>query len=353
MSGWANISCDSITTGSITIPNEIEAVYYVSPLGEDETGDGSYLRPFRTIQKALTITEAYTSETNQYCYIKVMAGYYDGNINITRKVYIQGLATSPFEASNGCTFSGTISIDLGTTGGGMFNNGVNISGLLLGSTITYSSSYDGMLNIENCYLYTNDDEEGYAIMFNPVSADGRLRITNTQIISGGVDGVEPLINIFKSSSLIMNNCQLTAKGIQNCLRFSSTATCDTINYCKFTNTSASASIPALCEIRTTNGGLFSWANCGFIYSSSTNKASNASASGILSNPSSGNPNIVSLYNTFFLAGTTGANYAIQDLQHGTIRQYIVLFYMNNASLNNAYQIRGTNNTNKFQLTTVS
>jgi hypothetical protein len=336
MSGWANISCDALNASSIITPMRVERVYYVSPTGDDDTGDGSYLLPYRTIQKALTITEALSD--SEYCYIKVMQGYYDGIINITRKVYIQGLGTSPFEASTGCYFSGTINIDLQTAGGGMFNNAVNISGLLLGAPIVYSSSYDGCLNIENCYFYTNDDEEGYAIMFNPVSTDGRLRITNTLIVSGGVDGVEPLINIFKASSLTMNNCQLTAKGLQNCLRFSSTATCDTINFCKFTNTNTSASVPALCEIQTTNGGLFSWANCGFVYSSSTNKASNANASGILSNPSSGNPNIVSLYNTFFLAGTTTANYAIQDLQHGTIRQFIVLFYMNNASLNNAYQI---------------
>jgi len=282
-----------------------------------------------------------------------MPGQYDGIINITRKVYIQGLGTSPFEASVGCYFSGTINIDLGTAGGGMFNNGVNLSGLLLASTINYSSSYDGMLNIENCYLYTNDDTEGYAIMFNPVSTNGRLRITNTIINSGGVDGVEPLINIFKSSSLTMNNCQITAKGLQTCLRFTDTATCDTINTCKFTNTNTSALVPALCEIVTSNGGLFSWSNCGFIYSSTTNKATNPNASGILSNPSAGNPNIVSLYNSYFLAGTTNANFAIQDLKHGTANQFICLFFSNNASLGNANSIRGTNNTNKFLLQTVS
>jgi hypothetical protein len=225
--------------------------------------------------------------------------------------------------------------------------------LLLASTVNYSSSYDGMLNIENCYLYTNDDEEGYAIRFNPVSPDGRLRITNSLIVSGGVDGVEPLINIFKASSLTMNNCQLTAKGLQTCLRFSETATCDTINYCKFTNTNTSASVPALCEVVSTNSGLYTWANCGFVYSSSTNKSANVNASGILSNPSSGNPNIVSIYNSFFLAGTVNPqNHVIQDLKTGTANQYICVFFSNNASLGNANGIRGTNNTNKFQLQNV-
>jgi len=351
MSGWANISCDFLNAGSIITPMRVERVYYVSPTGDDDTGNGSYLLPFRTIQKALTITEALSD--SEYCYIKVMQGLYDGNINITRKVYIQGLGTSPFEASTGCYFSGTITIDLQTIGGGMFNNAVNLSGLLLASPIVYSSSYDGCLNIDNCYLFTNDDEEGYAIMFNPVSTDGRLRITNTIINSGGVDGVEPLINIFKASSLIMNNCLFTAKGLQNCLRFSSTATCDTINFCKFTNTNSSASVPALVEITSTNSASHAFSNCGFIYSSSTNKSGNANASGILCNSSSGNPTVINTYNQFFLTGTTSANYAVQDLKHATANQMLCFFYMSSAMVNNAFQIRGNNNQNKFQLVTVS
>ncbi len=351
MSGWANISCDFLNAGSIITPMRVERVYYVSPTGDDDTGNGSYLLPFRTIQKALTITEAISD--SEYCYIKVMQGLYDGNINISKKVYIQGLGTSPFEASTGCYFSGTITIDLQTIGGGMFNNAVNLSGLLLAAPIVYSSSYDGCLNIENCYLYTNDDEEGYAINFNPTSPDGRLRITNTVIVSGGSDGLEPLITISKAGLLTMNNCQITAKGLQTCLRFTGTATCDTINYCKFTNTNTSASVPALCEILTSNSGLYSWANCGFVYSSSTSKSANINASGILSNPSAGNPNIVSLYNSFFLAGTVNPqNHAIQDLKTGTANQYICVFFSNNASLGNANGIRGTNNTNKFLLQTV-
>ena len=351
MSGWANISCDFLNAGSIITPMRVERVYYVSPTGDDDTGNGSYLLPFRTIQKALTITEALSD--SEYCYIKVMQGLYDGIINITRKVYIQGLGTSPFEASTGCYFSGEVNIDLQTVGGGMFNNAVNISGLLLASTLNYTSSYDGCLNIENCYFYTNDDEEGYAINFNPTSPDGRLRITNSLIVSGGSNGIEPLIKISKAGLLTMNNCQITAKGLQTCLRFAGTATCDTINFCKFTNTNTSASVPALCEIVSTNSGIYTWTNCGFVYSSSTNKAGNINASGILSNPSAGNPNIISLYNSFFLAGTVNPqNHAIQDLKAGTVNQYICLFFSNNASLGNASGIRGTNNTNKFQLTTV-
>lgn len=352
MSGWANISCDFLNAGSIITPMRVERVYYVSPTGDDDTGNGSYLLPFRTIQKALTITEALSD--SEYCYIKVMQGLYDGIINITRKVYIQGLGTSPFEASTGCYFSGEVNIDLQTVGGGMFNNAVNISGLLLASTLNYTSSYDGCLNIENCYFYTNDDEEGYAINFNPTSPDGRLRITNSLIVSGGSNGIEPLIKISKAGLLTMNNCQITAKGLQTCLRFAGTATCDTINFCKFTNTNTSASVPALCEIVSTNSGIYTWTNCGFVYSSSTNKAGNINASGILSNPSAGNPNIISLYNSFFLAGTVNPqNHAIQDLKAGTVNQYICLFFSNNASLGNASGIRGTNNTNKFQLTNVS
>jgi hypothetical protein len=152
----------------------------------------------------------------------------------------------------------------------------------------------------------------------------------------------------------MNNCYFSAKGLQNVLKFSGTATCDTINNVKFESGNSGANIPAIVEITATVSGTYTFSNCGFIYASATNKSANAQASGIYSNSSTGNNRIVALYCSFFLLGTSSnLNYAIQDAYTGGASQMIVLYYMNGASLQNAFSIRGTLNVSKFQLQIMS
>lgn len=349
MTGWGTISSQRLNPVVVN-----ENTYYVSPHGIDGGNTvGSFEYPFQTIQFALGVTEALTAVDNEYRYIKVMAGTYSGAITITKKVYLQGQANTPFEAGVGCQISGAITVTIDDSTSTLFNNGVYISGFLIGSVVTFDSSVDSMLNIDNCYIYTPDNASGRGVYFNPSATNGRLRITNTQIVSGGVDGLEPLVELTKSGSLIMNNCIINSKGVQNCLKFSGTATCDTVNYVKFESDTSSASASPIVEITSTNSASHAFANCGFIYGSSTSKTANANASGILCNSASGNPSVVSTYNTFILAGTNGSNYAIQDLKAGTANVMVCLFYMNGATPNNAYAINATNAVNKFQLVTVS
>jgi hypothetical protein len=180
-----------------------------------------------------------------------------------------------------------------------------------------------------------------------------LRLTNCQIVSGGSSGLDPLLEITKIGQVIMNNCTLTAKGAQNCLKFSGTATCDTIANCKFESSTTSQTAPAIVLINTSGSNTFSFGQSIFSYSSTANKTASPSSSGICANSSAGNPNIVAVNCFFALAGTNGSNFAIQDLQHGTPQTAIVLYGGNFATLGNTSAIRGSNNTTKFQLQTVS
>jgi hypothetical protein len=151
----------------------------------------------------------------------------------------------------------------------------------------------------------------------------------------------------------MNYCYVSAKGLQNCLLFSGSSTCDTVNNCKFECSNTDANVKALVEVTTGISSVYTFSNCGFVYNSSVNKVANNQASGILCNAAFGNPRIVSLYNTFFLLGTQASNYAIQDLKAGTANAMVCLYYMNNGSLGNAYSINALLNTNKYQLNIVS
>jgi len=209
------------------------------------------------------------------------------------------------------------------------------------------------LNLENCYIYSNDDASGRALYFNPSCTNSRLRVTNCQMVSGGATGLNALMEITKSSSVTMSNVILNSKGSQNVLKFSGTATCDTINNCKFESDVVSGVAPAIVSITSTNSGTYTFTNCGFIYGDTTSKASSSVSSGICCSGGSGNPRVVILYCSFFLFGTTVANYAVQDNNYGTGTAMACLYYMNNASLTNAFAIHAILNTNKFQLNIVS
>lgn len=330
----------------------LENTFYVSPNGSDSTGKGNIESPFASIQKAIDDAEA--SGSNLYYYIMVMPGNYTENITITKKLNLIGMASSPYSASVGCVISGSVTINVGNNGADMFNNAVNISGFLIGSLVSFVSTENSILNIENCYLYSDDNASGRALYFNPSCANSRLRLTNTIIVSGGSAGLDPLVEITSVSQVLMNNCYFSAKGLQNVLKLSGTATCDTINTVKFESSNSGANIPAIVEITATVSATYTFSNCGFIYASATNKSANAAASGIYSNSATGNNRIVALYCSFFLLGTSSAlNYAIQDAYHGGASQMIVLYYMNGASLQNAFAIHANNNQNKFQLQIVS
>jgi hypothetical protein len=332
---------------------QLQNTYYVSPNGSDTTGTGAINNPYQTIQKGIDVASVLTVSDNVYRYVLVQAGSYNESLTITTKINLIGMGNSSYESSVGCSINGSININVGQNGADMFNNCVNISGFLIGSLVSFISTENSILNIENCYLYSDDNTSGRALYFNPSSVNSRLRITNTIINSGGSVGLDPLVEITKSSSLTINNVILNAKGLQNVLCFSGTATCDTINNCKIENSVVSDVAPALVRINSTNSGTYTFTNCGFIYSDTTDKSSSPSSSGILCDSASGNPRVVILYCSFFLFGTTTANYAVQDLNYGTATAMGCLYYMNNASLNNAFSIRAILNTNKFQLQIVS
>jgi len=282
-----------------------------------------------------------------------MTGKYTENISINSKIYLIGQGTGIHNTVNGTEIDGTININI-TTAESMHNNTVNISGFLIIGNIVYNSVESATLNLNNVYIYSNDDYSGNCLDFSPTSADSRLRLDNCIFVSGGVSGQTPLVKITSKSLLTMNNCDFTCKGVQNCLLFSASATCDIVNFCRFACSSSLGNVKALVELQGTASSTFTFSNCGFLYSSSTNKSANTEASGILSNSSVSNNTIVCINSTFFLLGTDKTqNHCIEDLFKNTSSQMICLHYGNSASLNNANGINATNNSNKFQLSPVS
>jgi len=355
-------SVSAVTTGQISasllIGKKPDYDYWVSPNGSDidaVNNGGSLENPFLTIGACLNYCQNLTASDNVYRYIHVLAGNYTENLLITKKIFIQGEAQSGLSASVGCCITGIITVSVNANGGDMFNNQVTLSGLLIDGLVKNTSTVNHMLCLENCYIYSPNNSFGQGLTHNPSSTDSRLKLWNCQIISGGSSGTSPLVEIGSKGQVNMQYCYLSAKGVQNVLMFSGTANCDNVTNVKMENSnSAGLTAKAICEITANSSATYTFSNCAFIYSNASDKTANPNASGIRNVNTSGNNTIISLYNTFILAGTnTGNNYAIQDFNHTTPTQMICLYYMSGATPSNAFAIHGNNNQNKFQLTVVS
>jgi hypothetical protein len=189
------------------------------------------------------------------------------------------------------------------------------------------------------------------IHYNPGATDGRLWLFNSRIINQSTTGLNPVIEI-TNGMIKMGQCIVSGSGAQNILKLSGTSRIDSVVLCSFTSATTSTTAPAIVECAST-GALLTFSQCAFIYTSSANKSSSSTSSGILLSSPTIQPTLIVTYNSFFLTGTTGANYAIQDANIGNARQAIILFFSNNAALANASAINGTPGVSKFSLQAVA
>lgn len=330
-----------------------ERTLWVSANNTNASPSGSYENPYATIQNAIDYAESVYDNT--YWYINVIAGSYAG-FTVSKKVFIKGCASSnPDSASVGCQInSGSIVISVDSNDGDMFNNQVNISNFLIAGVEIECNSGNtarSVLVLTDCYLYQDSGSSGRMIYYNPVATDGRLWLFNCRIVNQSTTGLNPVIEITKGM-LKMGQCIVSGSGAQNILKLSGTSRIDSVVQCSFTSVTSSTTAPAIVECAS-NGSVLTFSQCAFIYSSSANKSSSSTSSGILLSSASVQPTLIVSYNSFFLTGTSmNNNFAIQDANFGNARQAIILYFSNNANLQNAFQIRGSAGVSKFSLTAV-
>lgn len=324
---------------------------YVSSNGSD-TNNGSFEAPVKTIQRAIEYAES--AYDNTYKYILVGPGVYAG-FTVSKKCFIKGMAPSnPDSCSVGCQINSDIIVSIDSNDGDMFNNICSISNFLIAGAIIECNSGNtarSVLSITDCYLYQDSGSSGRMIHYNPSASDGRLWINNTKIVNQSTSGLNPVIEI-SVGMLKMAQCIVSGSGSQNILKLSGTSRLDSVVQCSFTSNTSSTTAPAIVELAS-SGAVFTFTQSAFIYGSNANKSGSVSSCGILTSSSTTQPTVILSYNSFFLAGTTSANYCLQDANNGTVRQCIILFFSNNSSLNNASSLRGTAGVSKFSLQNVA
>jgi len=324
---------------------------YVSSNGSD-TNNGSFEAPVKTIQRAIQYAES--AYDNTYWYINIGAGVYTENITITKKMFLKGMAPSNSDGcSVGCQIAGDITISMDSNDGDMQNNQVSLSNLLITGEIICNSASTArsVLTITDCYLY-NDSGSGSMIHYNPNASDGRVRIYNSKIINQSVSGNQATIHISKGM-LKMQLCEISGSSDVNILKLDGTARVDSVVLCSFTSNTASTTAASIVELSGT-GNVYTFSQNAFIYTSSANKSASVNSCAILCNSATTQPTVILTYNSFFLGGTSNlTNFVLQDANFGNARTAIILYFSNNANLNNAYQLKGSAGVNKFSLQNVA
>lgn len=346
ISGFGTIAC-----GQLKPTFKPTNTLFVSSNGNDSTGNGSYESPYLTIQQAINYAESLYNNT--YWYINVLAGTYAG-FTVTKKCFIKGCGTSSVDGQSvGCQITSDITISFDSNDGDMFNNIFSISNFLITGEILCNSGNTARqcLNITDCYLY-NDSGSGSMIHYNPIASDGRVRLFNSRVINQSVSGNQPTIHI-SVGMLKMNLCEVAGSSDVNILKIDGTARVDSIVQCSFTSNTASTTASPIVQLSGT-GNVYTFAQNAFIYTSSANKSASVNSCAILCNSATTQPTVILTYNSFFLGGTSSStNFVLQDSNFGGARTAIILFFSNNANLNNAYQIKGSAGVNKFSLQAVA
>lgn len=142
--------------------NTSSKVIYVSQdLGNDTTGDGSLLKPFKTIQKGITTAELTAAWSNQVIvsvYPSTGTGYVE-NLTFSQQGVVLR-SELPNYRSDVVMVRGNVTINLtGTAGGGNYsagNNAIYIQGFIFtcstGNTITFSGTTFQRAFITGCYI---------------------------------------------------------------------------------------------------------------------------------------------------------------------------------------------------------
>lgn len=346
MSGFGTISCAQLKP-TFKPTNTL----WVASNGNNSSGNGSYESPYLTIQQAINYAESLYNNT--YWYINVLPGTYAG-FTVSKKCFIKGSGPSSVDGQSvGCQINSDITISFDSNDADMFNNALSLSGFLITGEILCNSGNTARqcLNINDCYLY-NDSGSGSMIHYNPAASDGRVRLYNTRIVNQSVSGNQPTINI-SVGMLKMNLCEVAGSSDVNILKLDGTARIDSIVQCSFTSNTASTTAAAIVQLSGT-GNVYTFAQNAFIYTSSANKSASVNSCAILCNSATTQPTVILTYSSFFLGGTSSStNFILQDSNFGNARTAIILYFSNNANLNNAYQLKGVAGTNKFSLQAVA
>ena len=343
-----NITCGTVNS----VKPEFKPTYdvYVAKGGNDTTGTGSILAPYLTIQKAITICEAFSDGIPRV--VNVAAGSYTENLTFTKsRISIQGQGQSS-HPDIGTSIYGTITIAITSGNSDLNNNNIYFSGFLINGQVedsTASVSYPHRVFFDHCQLYANN-----RVLYVHPSGDFRVFVSNCVISNDNTSATDPVVECYSSSTGMVSftSNQITSKGTsQNVFKLSGSCRTDTFAQNIFTSDSTGTNVAVAIFVHNSTAVITLGQNA-FVYSSSGAKRNADTASGIFMNAASAGGSIVLVNNVFGLTGLPLGQNAVQNNSSAGV----VIFGSNVSTSSNAgtsaFAISGTLNVNKFAMTSV-
>jgi hypothetical protein len=212
----------SITADVIGIGSGSVGTIFVSPSGNDTTGNGSAISPYATIAKAITVAAAIADSIPVV--IQLFAGTFAENVSITRaNTFINGLSAVAQE----CYINGAVSFLVNTSTlpfitGGM--SGVRMNSLVCGGTPVVQTEYTFI----NCVILSASTvvpftaSQGGSVSYTVVMDGCTLSPTDTRaagLTSVAVSFLRCLLSVLTGNSAVfvqgsgtvsIDNCELSS-----------------------------------------------------------------------------------------------------------------------------------------------
>jgi hypothetical protein len=297
--------------------------FYVSFDGNDTTGLGSILSPYRTIQKAITQAELVSSAL-QVCVINVASGLYPESLTFNVGFITLNGSLQSQNGNEVCEITGSISINV-SGADNLFVRQISFQGFNItcgaAQSVTDTSTAAHTVSFQDCRVFAN------SVFFNSTTtaSDMRLYIANTEINQtnaafGGsvITTNKGLLDFERMDMALTGNC--------TAIRIGGTSVLNRFSLSTLESTNAAAILQPILAITSTTTSAHSLGNVAFAFSSAVAKT-NTDAIFINSGIATA---IVMLNCVFTLAGTaSSSNFCVGYDGSGSP----TLVGVNNTSLN--------------------
>jgi hypothetical protein len=246
-------------------------MYYVATNGSD-TNDGSFLKPWLTIQHAIDQIELVPPTSQTQAVINLAPGHYVEDL-LFSVGYMAVI--SPFNANDineVAELTGNVTISITTGADDRASKQVMFQGIQISGKIYDDSTKQHTLMIQDCYLF-GDNSTGGQLLHQNCTVDCRTRIYNCEVNSTSPASVLPCIRI-SNGDCYMERLDIDYDGLAPVLACDGSGTVFATNT-DFTNSSTSTALPGIKVVHMTNTRVSSFNNCLFRFFSTATKTNNA------------------------------------------------------------------------------
>ncbi len=229
-------------------------MYYVATNGDDVVGDGSYLKPWATIQYAIDQIELVPPTAATQAVINLAPGHYTENLTFSTG-YIA--VVSPFntnDANEVAEITGDIAINIVAGIDDLFNKQVMFQGIQITGSVVDSSTKQHTLLIQDCYLFGSGQ-----LLWQNCSVNCRTRFYNSEVNSSDPASTDACLRI-SNGDAYLERLDCTYNGLAPVLAVDGSGAAFS-SLCDFTSTSASTALPGIKVVHVTSTRASSFGNC--------------------------------------------------------------------------------------------